>query len=295
MEKYRKKTGFTLIELLVVIAIIALLLGILTPALSKVKRSAQTLICATNLKNYGPALQMYSQDNDDKAPFMVSWLFSQNTIANASFVTKGCMWHNDRDVPDGSMWPYLSSKDVHLCPTFKNYAIRGGKDGCPSASVHSMLTPFGPTYSYSMNWFLGFDWATLMDFDRQKLPNASTMMYEREISMKLSRVKSAGQCFAFSEENLWAIDHRMDDRDMYYSANVLNDNALWLNANKTKPDGATDNVATYHGVTDANKNEGVANILFVDGHVEAMKGSAGREAYLKYGKPYPGHEKMNVW
>jgi len=288
MEENKFKTGFTLIELLVVIAIIALLLGILTPALSKVKRSAQTLICATNLKNYSPALNMYAGENDDRAPFMVSWLFSQNTIANASSVTKGCMWHNDRDVPDGSLWPYLSNKDVHLCPVFKGYALRGGKEGCPSASVHSMLTPFGPTYSYSMNWFLGFDWESL-----SKVGDAE--MFNREISMKLTRVASAGQCFAFSEENLWPIEHREEDRDMYYSANVLNDNALWTNANKSKPNDATDNIATYHGVNDARKNEGTANTVFVDGHVEAMKGSAGREAYLKYGKPYPGHEKMNVW
>ncbi|HOK65329.1 MAG TPA: prepilin-type N-terminal cleavage/methylation domain-containing protein [Anaerohalosphaeraceae bacterium] len=57
----RKATkGFTLIELLVVISIIALLMGIIVPALSRVKLSAQTLICSTNLKNYGTALQGYA-------------------------------------------------------------------------------------------------------------------------------------------------------------------------------------------------------------------------------------------
>jgi prepilin-type N-terminal cleavage/methylation domain-containing protein len=63
-ENEMKKKGFTLIELLVVIAIIAMLLAILMPALNKVKRLAQRLVCATNLKGMGTALMVYS--NDDK-------------------------------------------------------------------------------------------------------------------------------------------------------------------------------------------------------------------------------------
>ena len=59
-----KKKGFTLIELLVVIAIIAMLLAILMPALNKVKRLAQRLVCATNLKGQGTAMMVYA--NDDK-------------------------------------------------------------------------------------------------------------------------------------------------------------------------------------------------------------------------------------
>ena len=284
----KRLTGFTLIELLVVIAIIALLLGIVMPALSKVKMSAQTLVCASNLKNYGPALNMYAADNSGKAPFMVSWLFSQDLVATAPGITKGCMWHDDRDTPDGSMWPYLASKDVHLCPTFKSFANRGGKEACPSAASHSMLTPFGPTYSYSMNWFLGFDWETLLKV-------GDTVMFDEEISMKVTKVKSPGNCFSFSEENLWPILHRLEDVDKVYSWNVLNDNALWMNANKDKPDDATDNMATYHNVNASNRDEGKANAIFVDGHVESVLGLAGREAYLRYARPYPGHENMNVW
>jgi prepilin-type N-terminal cleavage/methylation domain-containing protein/prepilin-type processing-associated H-X9-DG protein len=289
METNRKDKGFTLIELLVVIAIIALLLAILSPALSSAKRSAQTLICGTNLKSYGPALNTYAMDNKDKAPFMVSWLFSQKTVSSDPLIPKECMWHNDRNKPDGSLWPYLSTKNVHMCPTFKGYAVRGGKEGCPFAAKHSMMTPFGPTYSYAMNWFLGFDWEILLQV-------GDAEMLAKEISLKVSKVKLPGQCFSFSEENPWTIEHRDQDRDgKIYSANALNDNALWMNANKDKPDGAIDNMATYHNVSDAKRNEGKANVLFVDGHVGLTLGEAGREAYLKFAKPYPGHEKMNVW
>jgi len=59
-----KKRGFTLIELLVVIAIIAMLLAILMPALNKVKKIAQRVVCGTNLKGFGNAMTIYANDFD---------------------------------------------------------------------------------------------------------------------------------------------------------------------------------------------------------------------------------------
>lgn len=60
----RQKRGFTLIELLVVIAIIALLMGILMPAMQRVKKQAQASTCLSNLKQIGVAAYLYAQDND---------------------------------------------------------------------------------------------------------------------------------------------------------------------------------------------------------------------------------------
>lgn len=60
------KKGFTLIELLVVIAIIALLLSILMPALSKIKKQAKRLICSTHLKSLGTGIYLYAADNAQK-------------------------------------------------------------------------------------------------------------------------------------------------------------------------------------------------------------------------------------
>ena len=56
--------GFTLIELLVVIAIIALLMAILMPALSRVKKQAKTVVCQSNLKQWGIIWSMYADDHD---------------------------------------------------------------------------------------------------------------------------------------------------------------------------------------------------------------------------------------
>jgi prepilin-type N-terminal cleavage/methylation domain-containing protein len=60
----KRRNAFTLIELLVVIAIIAILMGILMPALARVRNQARGVVCQSNLKNWGTIWKMYTDSNN---------------------------------------------------------------------------------------------------------------------------------------------------------------------------------------------------------------------------------------
>jgi prepilin-type N-terminal cleavage/methylation domain-containing protein len=94
-----QRIAFTLIELLVVIAIIAILIGLLVPAVQRVRESANKSKCANNLKQIGLAVHMYADTNDG--------MFPQTSHGKSNFST---VWIN-------TLAPYLENvSSIRICP-----------------------------------------------------------------------------------------------------------------------------------------------------------------------------------
>ena len=104
----KSRNGFTLIELLVVIAIIALLLSIIMPALSKVKKQAMRVVCMSNLSQWGLVFTLYTEDHDGHFFAGFYDYTDPNNTAHAS---------NNSDLWPYALESYYQLPQLMVCPS----------------------------------------------------------------------------------------------------------------------------------------------------------------------------------
>jgi len=181
------RNAFTLVELLVVMAIIAILAGLLLPALARAKTKGQGIMCVNNLKQLQICWLMYPDDNGGLLPPQNPGsdnLTSELIGLEGSWVLGSIRIElTSSNLEHGVLFPYNRSIAIYHCPADKS-TMPGNK---------SLLR----TRSYSLDWYLGVD---------------PTVWFDPSIKLRYSEIGSPAPkpgpslVFAFIDEDDRTID-----------------------------------------------------------------------------------------
>lgn len=238
-RKVGHSSGFTLIELLVVIAIIAILAAILFPVFGRARENARRSSCQSNLKQIGLGMMQYTQDYDE--------------MLIPAFNGSGA-WFN-------TIQPYVKSQQLLKCPT-----SAFGDIPQPDYALNAFVTGVANNELYPPSNYQPSASLASIDTASETVFAADTNKWWASAWLDQSR---AGTGTDFARDKDFGTDKQGSD------AVVLKVNA-WLKTDYTdgidfSSGGDWNQKAPAFRHMRNGKNSGTANMLFMDGHVKAIR------------------------